>query len=142
GERTAAQPARPPARRCCGCGRSKARARSTPRAPARRRRRARRPGPRRRGPRACRDAPRRARAPAPPAPRRAPPRPRRLARRSPRHVLAEDRAQLVLEAAVLDRAVHAALLGRVRLPPPATGAIVLAIRDRPRARPAADRRSD
>ena len=35
------------------------------------------------------------------------------------HVLADQRVQLVLEAAALDRAVDAALLGRVRLPPPA-----------------------
>ena len=48
--------------------------------------------------------------------------------------------QLVLEAAVLDRAVHAALLRRVRLPPPAAGAVVLALADRARARRAADRR--
>ena len=37
-------------------------------------------------------------------------------------VLADERPQLVLEAAGLDRAVDAALLGRVRLPPPAAGA--------------------
>src|SRR6266576_541539 len=55
-------------------------------------------------------------------------------------VLAEDRLQLVLEAAVLDRAVHAALLGRIRLPPPAAGAVVLALADRARAGCAADRR--
>src|SRR5947208_4256167 len=55
-------------------------------------------------------------------------------------VLAEDRLQLVLEAAVLDRAMHPALLRRVRLPPPAAGTVVLALADRARARRAADRR--
>ena len=39
--------------------------------------------------------------------------------RSRGRVLAEDRMQLVLEAAGLDRAVHPALLRRVGLPPPA-----------------------
>src|SRR5918996_82447 len=53
-------------------------------------------------------------------------------------MLAEDRLQLVLEPAVLDRAVHAALLRRIRLPPPAAGAVVLAGRDRAGARCAAD----
>src|SRR5436190_19802679 len=47
--------------------------------------------------------------------------------------------QLVLEAAGLDRAVDAALLRRVRLPPPAAGAVGLAGLDRPRARRAPDR---
>src|SRR5262249_29788836 len=55
-------------------------------------------------------------------------------------VLAEDRVQLVLEAAGLDGAVDPALLGRVRLPPPAPGARRLARPDRARARRAADRR--
>src|ERR1700716_1299714 len=55
-------------------------------------------------------------------------------------VLAENRLQLMLEAAVLDRAVHTALLRRTRLPPPAAGAVVLALADRARARCAADRR--
>ena len=41
-------------------------------------------------------------------------------------LLADQRTQLVLEAAGLDRAVDAALLRRVRLPPPAAGAQVLA----------------
>src|SRR4051812_31827218 len=54
-------------------------------------------------------------------------------------LLAEDRVQLVLEAAALDRAVDPALLRRVRLPPPAAGAARLAGLDRPRARGAADR---
>src|SRR6476646_15356 len=54
--------------------------------------------------------------------------------------LADQRAQLVLEPARLDRAVDAALLRRVRLPPPATCAQVLAGLRRPRARRAADRR--
>jgi hypothetical protein len=55
-------------------------------------------------------------------------------------VLAQDRVQLVLEAAGLDRAVHAALLRCVRLPPPASGARGLVRPDRPRARSAPDRR--
>src|SRR5439155_27004911 len=55
-------------------------------------------------------------------------------------VLADDRVQLVLEAAVLDRAVHTALLRRIRLPPPAAGAVVLVRADRARAWGAADRR--
>src|SRR5438445_11054035 len=59
---------------------------------------------------------------------------------TPLCVLAEDRLQLVLEAAMLDRAVHAALLGCIRLPPPAAGAVVLALADRARARCATDRR--
>src|SRR5204863_5149782 len=96
--------------------------------------------PRRRGRRAARAAPRRGRVPARPAPRRARPPPPLLATRSMTRVLAEDRMELVLEAAVLDRAVHAALLRRVRLPPPAPGSIVLALRDSARARRAADRR--
>src|SRR4051794_1542749 len=53
---------------------------------------------------------------------------------------AEDRVELVLEAAGLDRAVDAALLRRVRLPPPTAGAVGLAGVDRPGARLAADRR--
>src|SRR5262249_14116606 len=55
-------------------------------------------------------------------------------------VLAEDRVQLVLEPAGLDGAMDAALLGRVRLPPPPPGARGLARPDRARARCAADRR--
>src|SRR5882724_5773905 len=55
-------------------------------------------------------------------------------------LVAEDRVQLMLEAARFDRAVDAALLRRVRLPPPATGAVGLAGLDRPGARRAADRR--
>src|SRR5436190_5687894 len=55
-------------------------------------------------------------------------------------LLAEDGVQLVLEAAGLDRAVDPALLRRVRLPPPATRALLLAGLDRARARSAADRR--
>src|SRR4029079_11387421 len=54
--------------------------------------------------------------------------------------LAEDRVQLVLEAARLDCAVHAALLGGIRLPPPAAGAHGLALGDRLRAGRAAERR--
>src|SRR5207342_520673 len=53
--------------------------------------------------------------------------------------LAEDCVQLVLEAARLDRAVHAALLRGVRLPPPASGAHGLTLCDRLRAGCAADR---
>src|SRR6478735_8922789 len=53
--------------------------------------------------------------------------------------LAEDRVQLVLEAARLDGAVHAALLRGVRLPPPATCPNGLALGDRLRAGRAADR---
>src|SRR3954451_18351248 len=140
GETSSAQPARPPARRRRGCGRSGGRARSAPRAPAPPPRRARRPAPRRRDPRAGRAALRPARARAPPAPRRARPRPLHREPQSMFGILAEDRVQLVLEAAVLDRAVHAALLGRIRLPPPAAGAVVLALADRARARRAADRR--
>src|SRR4029077_12309532 len=55
-------------------------------------------------------------------------------------VAADDRMQFVFEAARLDRAVDAPLLGRAALPPPATGARRLARRDRARARPTADRR--
>src|SRR5882724_6848373 len=55
-------------------------------------------------------------------------------------VLPENGVQLVLEAAGLDRAVDAALLGCVRFPPPAPGTIGLAGANRPRARCAADRR--
>src|SRR4051794_10259019 len=55
-------------------------------------------------------------------------------------VAADDRVQLVLEAARLDRAVDAALLGRPTLPPPAPGARLLPRRDRARAGRAADRR--
>src|SRR5205085_9272312 len=55
-------------------------------------------------------------------------------------VLAAQRVQLVLEPARLDRAVDAALLRRVRLPPPATRAAGLALADRAGARRAADRR--
>src|SRR5439155_5808387 len=54
-------------------------------------------------------------------------------------ILSEDRVQLVLEAAGLDRAVDAALLRRVRLPPPPSGAVGLAGTNRTRARCAADR---
>src|SRR5882672_8596758 len=53
-------------------------------------------------------------------------------------VLAEQRAELVLETAGLDRAVDAALLRSVRLPPPATRAQVLALLRRARAGRAAD----
>src|SRR5438132_7727755 len=55
-------------------------------------------------------------------------------------IVSEDRVQLVLEAAGLDRAVDAALLRRVLLPPPAAGAVGLAGLDRACARRAADRR--
>src|SRR5947209_3543529 len=55
-------------------------------------------------------------------------------------ILSEDRVELVLEAAGLDRAVDAALLRRVRLPPPAAGAIRFARTNRARARSATDRR--
>src|SRR5438105_11317597 len=58
----------------------------------------------------------------------------------PMGLVAEDGVQLVLEAARLDGAVDAALLWRVRLPPPASGAVGLAGLDRPGARCAADRR--
>src|SRR5665213_1416945 len=54
-------------------------------------------------------------------------------------VVPDQRAQLVLEPARLDRAVNAALFRCVRLPPPATGAHVLALLRRPCARRAADR---
>src|SRR5262245_55281707 len=54
-------------------------------------------------------------------------------------LLAEDRAQFVLHAARLDGAVDAALLGRVLLPPPASGSRGLSGRRRARARRAADR---
>src|SRR5438477_12978791 len=54
--------------------------------------------------------------------------------------LRDERAELVLEAAGLDGAVDAALLGRVRLPPPASRAQVFAGLRRARARRAADRR--
>ena len=55
--------------------------------------------------------------------------------------LSFDRArmQLVLEPAGLDRAMDAALLRRVHLPPPAAVAAGLAGRNRTRARCAADR---
>src|SRR3989442_34996 len=55
-------------------------------------------------------------------------------------VLSEDGVQLVFEAAGLDRAVDAALLRRVRLPPPAAGAVGLAGPNCARAGCAADRR--
>src|SRR6266542_1653485 len=55
-------------------------------------------------------------------------------------LLPEDRVQLVLEAAGLDRAVDPALLRRIRLPPPAPGALGLARLDRTRARCATDGR--
>src|SRR5205823_12926809 len=55
-------------------------------------------------------------------------------------VVSEDRVQLVLEAAGLDRAMDSALLRRIRLTPPEAGAIGLARLDRARARRAADRR--
>src|SRR5213076_2232896 len=137
---SSAPPARPPGRRRCGCGPWSGRARSAPRAPARRRRPALRPARRRRGRPAGRGGPRPGRARARPAPRRARPRPPLRAPRSMLCVLAQDRVQLVLEAAVLDRAVHAALLGCIRLPPPAAGAVVLAGLDGTRAGGAADRR--
>src|SRR5947207_1275487 len=54
-------------------------------------------------------------------------------------VVSDQRVQLVLETPRLDRAVDAALLGRVRLPPPAAVARRLARPDRARARRAADR---
>src|SRR4051794_1370966 len=53
--------------------------------------------------------------------------------------LAEDRVELVLEAAGLDGAVHAALLRGVSLPPPAPGPHGLALGDGLRAGRAADR---
>src|SRR3954452_19740002 len=53
--------------------------------------------------------------------------------------LADDRVQLVLEVPCLDRAMHAALLGSVRLPPPAACANRLARSDRLRAGRAARR---
>src|SRR3981189_2630882 len=55
-------------------------------------------------------------------------------------VLAENRVELVLEAAGLDRAVDPALLGSVDFPPPPAGAQLLARRDSACARSAADRR--
>src|SRR2546422_3673306 len=55
-------------------------------------------------------------------------------------ILSEDGVQLVFEAAGLDRAVDAALLRRVRLPPPAAGAVSLAGTNCARAGCAADRR--
>src|SRR5205807_587197 len=55
-------------------------------------------------------------------------------------VLAEERVQLVLEAAGVDGAVDAALLGCVGLPPPATGAVLLSRLDGPGARRTSDRR--
>src|SRR3954467_2524556 len=55
-------------------------------------------------------------------------------------VAADQRAQLVLEAAGLDRAVDAALLRRIRLPPPAARPQVLARLGRSGARRAADGR--
>src|SRR3954451_6919509 len=55
-------------------------------------------------------------------------------------VRTENRVQLVLEAAGLDRAVDPALLRCVRLPPPAAGAIGFSRLDGARARSAADRR--
>src|SRR6478672_4383667 len=58
----------------------------------------------------------------------------------PSSVIADQRPQLVLEAARLDRAVDPALLRSVRLPPPAARAKILALLGRARARPAADRR--
>src|SRR5437588_18273 len=51
-----------------------------------------------------------------------------------------DRVEVVLEAAGLDRAVDPALLRRVRLPPPAAGPVLLAGPDRASAGRAADRR--
>src|SRR5882757_270335 len=54
-------------------------------------------------------------------------------------VVPDQRAQLVLESACFDRAVDAALLRCARLPPPASGAQVLALLRRPGARRAADR---
>ena len=55
-------------------------------------------------------------------------------------LLAQDRVELVLEPARLDRAVHSALLRRAGLPPPTPRARRLAGRDRARAGAAADRR--
>src|SRR5262245_5062635 len=55
-------------------------------------------------------------------------------------VLADQRAQLVLEPSGLDRAVDAALLGRVLLPPPPAVAALLARCERPGAGGTADRR--
>src|ERR1700730_6580867 len=52
---------------------------------------------------------------------------------------AEQRRQLMLEAAGLDRAVHPALLGCARLPPPSPCPRVIALGDRARARRASDR---
>src|SRR5512133_3448406 len=54
-------------------------------------------------------------------------------------VLSEDGVELVLKAAGFDRAVDAALLRRVRLPPPAPGTVGLAGTNRARALCAADR---
>src|SRR4051794_24163201 len=54
-------------------------------------------------------------------------------------VIPHQGTELVLEPARLDRAVDAALLRRVRLPPPAAGAEVFAGLRRARARRAADR---
>src|SRR5262245_25825767 len=53
--------------------------------------------------------------------------------------VSQQSVQLVLESARLDRAVDPALLGRVRLPPPASGTARLVGRDRAGARVAADR---
>src|SRR5205814_481537 len=55
-------------------------------------------------------------------------------------VVSDQRVQLVLESAALDRAVDAALLGRARLPPPAARPARGARLDRARAGCAADRR--
>src|ERR1700731_361372 len=52
---------------------------------------------------------------------------------------AEQRRQFMLEAAGLDRAVHPALLGRARLPPPSSRPRVVALGHRARARRASDR---
>src|SRR4051812_16703890 len=65
--------------------------------------------------------------------------PRTLTTPSAMRLLAQQRVQLVLEAARLDGAVDAALLGRVRLPPPASVARRLARADGPGAGRAADR---
>src|SRR4029077_1832509 len=52
---------------------------------------------------------------------------------------AEQRRQLMLEAAGLDRAVHPAFLGRAALPPPAARARIGTRPQRARARCASDR---
>src|SRR5690242_12703933 len=55
-----------------------------------------------------------------------------------RSMTAEQRSEFMLEAAGLDRAVHAAFLGRAGLPPPSARARIRALGDRAGARRASD----